>query len=112
MKKLVFAIVVMLGLASTVYAQLRGLGRIQGSVVDETGTPLTEVTVKATLPGSAGSIDGATDKKGGWMLGGMARGEWDVVFEKAGYVPRKAKVIMQVELSRIPPIAVTLKKTS
>lgn len=112
MKRVVFAIVVLLGLGSTAYAQLHGLGRIQGSVVDETGTSLTEVTVKATLPGSAGTIDGTTDKKGEWILGGMARGEWDVVFEKAGYAPRKAKVSLQVELARIPPIAVTLKKAS
>ena len=30
----------------------------------------------------------------------MARGEWDVVFEKDGYAPRKAKVSLTVELAR------------
>jgi hypothetical protein len=93
-----------------VEAQLRGLGRIEGTVTDESGTPLTEVTVTATLPGSAGEIAAASDGKGKWLLGGMGRGDWDVVFEKAGYTPRRAKVSLQVELARVPPIAVVMKK--
>lgn len=110
MKKVVMAVVVMLGLASAAHAQLHGLGRIQGSVVDEAGAPLLDVTIKATLPGSSGNLEGTIDKKGAWMIGGMARGDWEVVFEKTGYAPRKAMVSIQVEFSRIPPIVVTMKK--
>jgi Carboxypeptidase regulatory-like domain len=112
MKKVVLGLVLAVGVVSTAYAQLHGMGRINGTCVDEGGAPLEGVTVKGTLPGSAGSIDGATDKKGEWILGGMARGEWDVTFEKAGFAPRKAKVSLTVELARMPPIAVTMKKAS
>jgi hypothetical protein len=90
--------------------QLRGMGRIEGTVTDEGGAPLTDVAVKATLPGTTGSIDGTSDAKGKWMLGGMGRGDWDVVFEKGGFAPRRAKVSLQVELARVPPIAVVMKK--
>jgi len=110
MKKVLVAVALAVGLGSTAYAQLHGMGRINGTCADDGGGPLEGVTVKATLAGSAGSIDGTSDKKGEWMLGGMARGEWDVTFEKAGYVPRKAKVSLTVELARMPPIAVTMKK--
>jgi len=110
MKKVVLGLVLAVGVVSTAYAQLHGMGRINGTTMDESGAPVDGVTVKATLAGSAGSIDGASDKKGEWILGGMARGDWDVTFEKAGYAPRKAKVSLTVELARMPPIAVTMKK--
>ena len=111
--KRVLAVLMVLGLVGgTAYAQLHGMGRINGTCADESGAPLDGVTVKATLPGSSGSIDGTSDKKGEWIIGGMARGEWDVTFEKAGFAPRKAKVSLTVELARMPPIAVTMKKAS
>ena len=109
-KVLLVAVVLMMGLVSTAYAQLHGMGRIQGSVVDEAGAPITDVTVKATLAGSTGSIDATSNGKGEWIIGGMGKGEWDVTFEKAGYAPRKAKVSLTVELARVPPIPVTMKK--
>jgi hypothetical protein len=112
MKKVVVALALAVGLGSTAYAQLHGLGRLNGTCADESGAPLEGVSVKGTLAGSSGAIEGATDKKGEWILGGMARGEWDVTFEKAGYAPRKAKVSLTVELARMPPIAVTMKKAS
>jgi hypothetical protein len=111
MKKVLLAMtVVILGLSATADAQLHGMGRIQGTVVDETGAPITDVTVKATLPGSTGSIDATSNGKGEWAIGGMGKGDWDVSFEKAGFAPRKAKVSLTVELARIPPIPVTMKK--
>jgi carboxypeptidase family protein len=110
MKKAILGLVLAVGVGSTAYAQLHGMGRINGTCTEDGGGPLEGVTVKATLPGSTGSIGGTSDKKGEWMLGGMARGDWDVTFEKAGYVPRKAKVSLTVELARMPPIAVAMKK--
>ena len=110
MKKAILGLVLAVGVVSTAYAQLHGMGRINGTCTEDGGGPLEGVTVKATLPGSSGSIDGTTDKKGEWVLGGMARGDWDVTFEKAGYAPRKAKVSLTVELARMPPIAVAMKK--
>ena len=112
MKKVLLAMTVLiLGLTATADAQLHGMGRIQGTVVDDSGAPVTEVTVKATLAGSSGSIDGSSNGKGEWAIGGMGKGEWDVTFEKAGFAPRKAKINLTVELARIPPIPVTMKKS-
>jgi hypothetical protein len=112
MKRILLAMMLVAGLVSTAYAQLHGMGRIQGTVADESGTPLEGVAVTATLPGSAGEITGKSDAKGAWIIGGMGRGEWDVVFEKPGYAPRKAKVVLQVELAKVPAIAVAMKKAS
>lgn len=112
MKSVLLAVMVLvLGLSTSMSAQLRGMGRVQGTVLDESGAPLTDVTVKATLVGSAGSIDAASNGKGEWAIGGMGKGEWEVTFEKAGYAPRKAKISLPVELARVPPVPVTLKKS-
>ena len=110
MKKVVAALAVLIGLSTAAYAQLHGMGRIQGTVADEGGAPLEGVEIKATLPGSTGEITAKSDAKGQWIIGGMGRGDWDVVFEKAGFAPRKAKVSLQVELARVPAIAVAMKK--
>lgn len=112
MTRVVLAIAVLFTLGSTVFAQMRGMGRIQGSVVDDAGVPLTDVKIRATLPDYAGGVDSSTDKKGKWIIGGLWRGDWDVVFEKAGYAPRRAKVKLEIELAPVPAIAVTLKKAS
>src|SRR5262245_18804905 len=110
MKKVLMGLVLAVGVVSTAYAQLHGMGRIDGSCTEDGGGPMEGVTVKATLTGTAGAGERGGDKKGEWILGGMARGDWDVTFEKAGYVTRKAKVSLTVELARMPPIAVAMKK--
>ena len=110
MRRTMMAALLMTAFAVPAYAQLHGMGRIQGTVAEEGGGPIEGVDVKATLPGSAGEITAKSDAKGNWIIGGMGRGEWDVVFEKPGFAPRKAKVSMQVELARIPAIAVAMKK--
>jgi hypothetical protein len=111
MKRVLMAVLLLVVTVSVpAYAQLHGMGRIQGTVTEDGGGPLADVSVKATLPGSTGSIDAKTNAKGEWIVGGMARGEWDVVFEKDGYAPRRAKVSLSVELARMPAITVTMKK--
>src|SRR5689334_9512537 len=110
MKRVFLAVALVMGIGATAYAQLHGMGRIQGTVAEDGGGPLEGVEIKATLPGSSGEITAKSDAKGEWIIGGMGRGDWDVVFEKPGYAPRKAKVSLQVELARIPAIAVAMKK--
>jgi hypothetical protein len=110
MKKLMLATLVALAAVSSADAQIRGMGRIQGTVVDEGGAPLAGVVITAKLPGRAGDIGSKTDDKGVWYVGGMARGEWLVDFEKPGYGERHAKINLEVEIARVPPIAVTMKK--
>jgi hypothetical protein len=95
--------------AQTGFAQTRGMGRINGTVLDQDGAAVGEVAVKtATSAGTA--IEGKTDAKGGWMLPGIGKGVWTVEFKKDGYVLLKAKVTVEQESLRSEPIKLTLKK--
>jgi tetratricopeptide (TPR) repeat protein len=97
--------------APAAYAQAwRGMGHLAGKVVDEQGQPVEGVTVKVELPGSGGT-QGTTNKKGEWSIGGLARGAWHIDFEKAGYDTARITVSVE-ELSRVPPIDTTLKKSA
>ena len=93
-------------------AQFRGLGRITGSVTEEGGAPLGNVSIRATLTGEEGVIEERSDEKGSWAVSGMAKGEWHLTFQIAGYVPVGAKVTLPAELARVAPISITLKKVS
>ncbi len=104
-------IVAMLVVIPTVSsAQFRGLGRITGTVNEEGGGPLGNVSIRATLTGEDGVIEEKSDEKGSWSVQGVAKGEWHLTFQIAGYVPVGAKVMLPAELSRIAPISVVLKK--
>ncbi len=96
-----------------VFAQARGLGRFGGTVVDESGQLLAGVSVKAT-PSDVNTdtgIETKSDDKGEWAVGGVGKGSWRVVFSKPGYAPIAAKVVLEQELGRVPPIKITLKKS-
>jgi hypothetical protein len=104
-------IVAMLVVIPTVSsAQFRGLGRITGTVNEEGGGPIGNVSIRATLTGEDGVIEERSDEKGSWTVQGVAKGEWHLTFQIAGYVPVGAKVMLPAELSRIAPISVVLKK--
>lgn len=93
-------------------AQLRGLGRVRGTVTDDGGAPIKGVAVRATLTGYEGAIEESSDERGAWAIGGMARGEWHLTFYAAGYSPVGAKVMLAAELSNVPPISIVLKKSA
>ena len=92
-------------------AQMRGLGRVGGTVTDAGGAPIGEVNISATLTGSSGAIESKSDEKGAWAVAGMSKGEWHVTFQRTGYGPGAAKVILEAELARVSPIAISLKKS-
>lgn len=95
--------------AASLSAQIRGLGRLDGTVVDESGAPLPGVSVKAPLVGG-GAIEATTDEKGEWAVRGIGRGEWKIEFRKEGYVTVVAKVLLEREIDRVKPIKIVLKK--
>jgi hypothetical protein len=99
----------LLGLVQLGSAQIHGLGFVQGKVVDDKGVAIAGVTFTAVLPRVGGRIVGTSNEKGEWRIIGMAHGEWDLAFEKPGYATSRAKVILEPELARIPPMAVKLK---
>jgi len=98
------------GLVQLTFAQIHGLGFVQGKVVDDKGAALADVTLTAVLPRVGGRIVGKSDDKGEWRVIGMAHGEWDLIFEKRGYATNKAHVVLEPELVRIPKIGVRMLK--
>jgi hypothetical protein len=107
---LVLGLCVLAGVAGDAAATLRGMNRITGTVTDEGGAPVPGVTIRASLGAEPGSIDGSTDDKGAWTVAGMAKGEWSVMFMKAGFGPIRARVILPADMSRVEPIKITLKR--
>jgi hypothetical protein len=73
---------------------------------------MSNVTIRATLAGEEGVIEEKSDGKGMWAVAGVAKGEWHLTFQIAGYVPVGARVVLPAELARVAPISITLKKVS
>jgi carboxypeptidase family protein len=106
------AAVVVLAAPAISSAQLRGLGRVRGTVTDDGGAPIKGVAVRATLSGYEGAIEESSDERGAWAIGGMARGEWHLTFYAPGFAPVGARVTLAAELSNVPPISIVLKKAA
>jgi hypothetical protein len=105
----VLMVVVVACAAAMVFAQARGMGRIVGVVVDDTGAPVAGVDVKTVTSGGT-PIECQTDATGKFTLGGIGRGDWVVTFAKAGYTPKRIKAIVEREIDRSDPIKITLAK--
>jgi tetratricopeptide (TPR) repeat protein len=88
----------------------KGIGRMEGRVLDEAGQPLEGVNVKAALPEREGETTLKTDKKGRWVLGGIAAGAWNLDFQLDGYVTKQVSVKLVAESSRLAPLEVKLAK--
>ncbi|HZR23085.1 MAG TPA: tetratricopeptide repeat protein [Vicinamibacterales bacterium] len=103
---------IILFLASAVSAQdWRGMGRLAGKVVDETGAPIEGVTVKGVRGESNGGPIVKTNKKGEWVLAGINGGAWNLDFDKPGYEPVKKSAAFQEHDSN-PAMTVTMKKAA
>ncbi|MGE3275215.1 MAG: carboxypeptidase-like regulatory domain-containing protein [Vicinamibacterales bacterium] len=92
-------------------AQNRGIGRINGVVVSEAGDPLDGVVVKAPTSGGD-ALQGNSNDQGKWAIGGIGKGEWVVQFDKAGYEPKRVKVVVQKESLNPEVIKIVLKRAS
>ena len=92
------------------HAQLRGLARIAGTVSDDGGAPMRGVSVKASVTGRDGVVEVATDEKGAFSVNGVGKGEWHIVFWLSGYAPVGARVTLEAELARVPPVSIVLKR--
>ena len=109
----VLGLVLVLNAAGAAHAQeWRGMGRVAGKVVDESGKPIEGVTVKAMLP-SAGNRgpEVKSNRKGEWAVAGIARGEWAIDFVKEGYETKNVSVSIS-EVARIPPMDIAMKKAA
>jgi len=100
---------VVFALAASVHAQdWKGTGRLEGKVLDERGVPLEGVTVRAALPERQGETALKTDRKGHWVLGGIAAGTWNIDFQMNGYTTKQVTVNLPTESSRLLPMEVKL----
>jgi hypothetical protein len=91
-----------------VAAQFKGIGRLNGKVVDADGAPIEGVAIK--LRQGTDIIEGKTDAKGDWLLAGVARGNWLVSFDKEGFPSKLVKVVVEKEVLRTDPIKIQMKK--
>ena len=71
-------------LAAPAMAQPKGNARLTGTVVDDQGQPISDVTVRAQMTGQTDILQGKSDKKGEWRINGAANGEWKVELSKSG----------------------------
>jgi Tfp pilus assembly protein PilF len=89
----------------------RGMGRLAGKVVDDAGTPIEGVSVKAVFGSSKAGPTVKTNKKGEWVLAGINGGSWNLDFDKDGYESVK-KSASFLEHDSNPPMTITMKKTA
>jgi hypothetical protein len=109
MRKLRLAVVLCVCALTSVAVQAqKGMGRLNGKVVDEGGAILDGVTIK--LRTGTDVLEGKSDAKGEWVLAGVARGSWVVTFEKDGFPTKVVKVLVEKELLRSESIKITMKK--
>jgi Flp pilus assembly protein TadD len=73
--------------AASVSAQVRGRGRLQGTVTDKsTGKPVEGAKVTTSLAsGETVPIVSTTDSKGHWSALGLTSGQWNIDIVASGY---------------------------
>ena len=109
----VLILVLALVTATTAQAQeWRGMGRVAGKVVDDSGAPIEGVAVKAMLAraGNRGP-EVKSNRKGEWAVAGISYGEWALDFVKEGYETKNVSVSIS-EIARVPPMDIVMKKAA
>ncbi len=107
----IFLFTLLIGVRPAAAQDWRGMGRLAGKVVDETGSPIEGVTVKGVRNQSNGGPSVKTNKKGEWVFAGINGGSWNLDFDKAGYEPVKKSASFQEHDSN-PQMTVTMKKAA
>jgi len=93
-----------------VHAQIV-VGRIAGKVIDETGAPVPEATVRAESPtASPGSLTGTTNGKGEFAILGLRSGQWTVTVTAAGFEPAEFNLPVR-NRTNVPSMRVTLRRS-
>jgi Flp pilus assembly protein TadD len=101
--------IISLVLSQTAGAQVRGRGRLQGTVTDKaTGQPIANATITIVLPGEATKpIVAKTNAKGHWAALGLTSGGWNIDIAADGYQTSPGSVnVSETQMS--PPIRTEL----
>ncbi|MFW6139722.1 MAG: tetratricopeptide repeat protein [Acidobacteriota bacterium] len=111
MKKAVVSVFSILLLVAFAFPQAySGKARMVGYVYDQEGNPIEGVTVKLYSVRAEGGFELKTNKSGKWVAMGIRGGEWEIDFEKAGYMPKGITVDVS-SFGNNPDIEVTLDET-
>ncbi len=103
-----YSLIFFLFFTSSLYAQEgRGIGRISGSVVDESDKPVGGVEILVEAKDFNFSTSTKSDKKGNWAVAGLGTGVFKITASKDGFYP----TIMEVRVSQFknPPIKIVLE---
>lgn len=85
------------------FAQVRGRGRLQGSVMDKsTGKPVAGATVTVSGANTKPVVT-KTNAKGQWSVLGLVGGTWSIDIEAAGYETLRGSAAVS-EMQMSPPI--------
>jgi tetratricopeptide (TPR) repeat protein len=96
--------------ASSAMAQVRGRGRLQGTVVDDSGKPVAGASVTVSpADGNTTPIKSKTDAKGRWSALGLTGGQWNVDIEAPGFQTSRGSANVS-EIQMLPAIKTTLQK--
>ena len=90
----------------------KGLGRLEGRVVDAEGKGVPDVTVKFALPSRGGGTSAKTDKKGRWAIGGIAAGRWNIDVDAPGFAARHLSIDLPSEGARLAPVELKLDRAA
>jgi hypothetical protein len=88
------ALALSLAAAAPLLAQdWKGMGRLEGRVLDPDGKPVEGASVTLDLPERGGGGPTAkSDKKGRWAVGGIVAGKWNADINAPGYVLKKITI--------------------
>lgn len=86
-----------------------GKGRISGTVADEKGQPLEGAMVLVESMKTETKFQGISDESGHFAVAGMGTGYWRITASKKGYASSSMNINVY-QLTRNPPISLTLKK--
>ena len=101
--------VLLLLIAVAASAQMRGTGRLQGSVTDKaTGKPVAGATVSISLPKGGSPITAKTNANGHWAAIGMTPGGWNIDISAPGYVTSRGTATV-TEAGATPSINIELE---
>jgi hypothetical protein len=92
-----------------VTAQMRGLGRLNGTITSEAGEPLAGVVVKVVA--GSDELEGRSDTSGKWAVSGVGKGKFTAEFSKDGFETKRVNLVVEKEVMQSEPIKVSLKKS-
>jgi tetratricopeptide (TPR) repeat protein len=87
-----------------------GRGRLTGTVVDDSGSPIDGASLlAASLTIANAKLEGTSDAKGRFALAGFGTGQWRITAQKNGYKSVSVEINVR-QLVPNPPLTLTLKK--